>query len=43
MLVLKGFDPEDVGTMIKLVREAFGKDYSRDLFLRWVPSFQKSL
>jgi ribosomal-protein-alanine N-acetyltransferase len=32
MLVLKGFDPEDVGTMIKLVREAFGKDYSRDLF-----------
>lgn len=32
MIVLKGFDPDDIETMVRLVKETFGKEYSRDLF-----------
>ncbi len=33
MIMLKGFDPEDIDAMIALVRDAFDKEYSMDLFL----------
>jgi len=33
MIMLKGFDSEEINTMVDLVKETFGKEYSRELFL----------